>query len=433
MKTAKLLFPIIGLLLLMLGAAVVYGAFTGFGVKGVPENNEQRLLRARNTWGQVYADRMALFLEENPRIQKGGTVFLGDSLTHVFELQLLFPEENFINRGISGDGILGLIDRLDVCVEALEPSSIYVLIGTNDLWHQQTEAYYNEVMGNYRTLFQELQQRAPEAQITIQSLLPTTGETWSFRNAPVQAINPRLKILTEEFGFRWLDLHPHFADEAGTLRPELTFDGLHLTSQGYLFWANLIKPSEPMELLFERIAPQFIAFNSPVYSVTGINLPTQEGPYYPSPHELVIYNNDIGRNHTGTQLGQIEGIVQHNLVLGLSGHNSLIPENGFVISGHNRGFIWVVIHCKPGVLAGYDDQRVWVEYATWEEITPTERRVRLLVSAQLALQENSVHSTNLRVRVAQLLPGYLEGTPPDDSLLDDVKTEFEALGLEQIW
>ena len=43
-------------------------------------------------------------------------------------------------------------------------------------------------------------------------------------------------------GVTWIDLYPHFADENGNLKAELTNDGLHLLAPGYMIWKEVLLP-----------------------------------------------------------------------------------------------------------------------------------------------------------------------------------------------
>lgn len=59
-------------------------------------------------------------------------IFLGDSIIDFCNWHELFGKYNIKNRGISGDIINGVIDRLEEIVET-KPKKIFLMIGTNDL------------------------------------------------------------------------------------------------------------------------------------------------------------------------------------------------------------------------------------------------------------------------------------------------------------
>ena len=67
--------------------------------------------------------------------KQGAVVFLGDSITQGWgpNLRNFFPALNVANRGISGDTTRGMLIRLNEDVLALNPSTVIMLMGTNDL------------------------------------------------------------------------------------------------------------------------------------------------------------------------------------------------------------------------------------------------------------------------------------------------------------
>jgi lysophospholipase L1-like esterase len=90
----------------------------------------------------------------------------------------------------------------------------------------------------------------PQAQIVVQSILPHSAEdaTWEGRdrllaipNRRIRELNERLETIAESEGAIYLDLYPLFANSRGTLKIELSTDGLHLNAQGYLIWSNALQ------------------------------------------------------------------------------------------------------------------------------------------------------------------------------------------------
>jgi hypothetical protein len=78
--------------------------------------------------------RLASFKELNKRAQKGGVVFVGDSITEGFPIdEILQCNKPMYNRGINGDTSIGVLDKLKEEVFDLIPSKVFLLIGTNDL------------------------------------------------------------------------------------------------------------------------------------------------------------------------------------------------------------------------------------------------------------------------------------------------------------
>ena len=77
-------------------------------------------------------------------------------------------------------------------------------------------------------------------------------------------------------------------------------------------------------------------------NLRGINYPGLRGA-----NQLVIYTYNFGRRTNTNEFGA-EAIVVDGIVTTLSGANSLIPVNGFVISGHGKAKKWINENIMPG-------------------------------------------------------------------------------------
>lgn len=186
-------------------------------------------------------------------------ILAGDSLSLWFPPELLPTQYNWLNQGISGETSAGLLRRLEL-FDKTQPETIFVLIGINDLIRGVGDA---ELLENQRQIIYDLQQVHPQAQIVLQSILPHAGDraTWqgkdrlkAISNDRIRELNQELQAIAEESGIHFLDLHPLFTDAQGNLRPDLTTDGLHLSTQGYLVWRSALQLFRQMEL--EPLAAQ---------------------------------------------------------------------------------------------------------------------------------------------------------------------------------
>lgn len=93
----------------------------------------------------------------------------------------------------------------------------------------------------------------------------------------------------------------------------------------------------------------------------GYNMPGARGT-----NQLVIYTPDYGDSTSTNEYGY-EAIVSGNTVVDLSGANSLIPGDGFVISGHGKAKTWINNAVKIGtkVYINLEEMRVYT-YVTSE-------------------------------------------------------------------
>jgi lysophospholipase L1-like esterase len=170
------------------------------------------------------------------RIQKGDIVFLGDSITDGGCWDELFPELNIKNRGINADDTVGVLARLDDIL-CCEPAALFILIGTNDLnwWNYRHD---EEILANYSKILSRCKELSPSTQVFIQSILPRAKR---YANQ-ITVLNLHLEKLADSYGYTYINLHSHFADESGSLKTEFHNDHLHLMSAGYKLWVELLTP-----------------------------------------------------------------------------------------------------------------------------------------------------------------------------------------------
>ena len=201
-------------------------------------------------WREVLAKDAEMMATKHPAHL---SVLLGDSLSLWFPGELMPGRRVWINQSISGEKTKGLLNRLDLLKDN-DVEAVFLMIGINDLiWGESDE----EILTNYKEIVRRLKQEHPNTQIVVQSILPHGGEesSWESRDKlaalpseRIQKMNDSLKAIAAENQAYYLDLYPIFVTGDGTLRPDLTTDGLHLNRQGYLVWRSAIALYAQLEL-----------------------------------------------------------------------------------------------------------------------------------------------------------------------------------------
>ncbi len=188
-----------------------------------------------------YYTRKALF--ENTANTKGEIIFLGNSITEGGDWKSLFPNTNVINRGISGDVTMGIINRLDEVVDS-KPKKIFLLIGVNDLARGKTIAFIAE---NCNEIIKTIRSTSKNTKVYLQSVLPvnpSVGHKFSGhknKQAAIIKLNKRLEALAKLHDVSFINLYNRFKNTKGELKAKYTHDGLHLSAKGYLRWKSIIK------------------------------------------------------------------------------------------------------------------------------------------------------------------------------------------------
>lgn len=115
-----------------------------------------------------------------------------------------------------------------------------------------------------------------------------------------------------------------------------------------------------------------------------------EFPSGRGPNQLVVYTPGFG-SRTGTNIFGSESIVRQGRIAERTGGDSLIPDDGFVISGHGRGSAWNVRCCPVGArvelegthLAVIRDEETYFQEAAGD-IRQAEKRIGWAEESRIA-------------------------------------------------
>ena len=168
-------------------------------------------------------------------------VFLGDSLTEAFDLEYYFKVTNIRNRGISGDTTYQVRYRLEEILKA-RPQKLFLMIGINDFFQGNDEI---TILRHIASILLEFQQQSPQTEIFVQSVLPVNSSaTFSDENLnlAIFSLNDGLRIVCRESHIHFVDIYGDFLNDKGEMDEKYTYDGVHLSKEGYDLWARLIAP-----------------------------------------------------------------------------------------------------------------------------------------------------------------------------------------------
>lgn len=163
-------------------------------------------------------------------------VFVGDSITEGGLWSEWLPGVDVINRGISGNTTQDILDRMPHIV-SVKPDKLFLMIGVNDLNKRLGAAV---ALANYTKLFDLIDAQLPHAEVYIQSVLPVNALWPLIDNTHIPTLNAALVRHADERGYQYIDLHFAFADAEGTLKSDLSNDGIHLLAPGYRLWRSKI-------------------------------------------------------------------------------------------------------------------------------------------------------------------------------------------------
>lgn len=175
---------------------------------------------------------------------EGRVVLLGNSITDAWASVDVdfFKENNFVGRGISGQTSPQLLVRFRQDVLDLDPETVVIHIGTNDI--AENTGPYDEAftIGNITSMVDLAEKNGIEP--VIAAVLPATRFGWrpklGDRSATIVALNQKLQALAMERGLKFIDYHSALKNEANGMDEDLAKDGVHPTMKAYDIMGNLL-------------------------------------------------------------------------------------------------------------------------------------------------------------------------------------------------
>lgn len=183
-----------------------------------------------STTSETYESRMALF--EAQHISPGSKMIIGDSITNGWPDNLM--PDGFINRGISGDTTVGVLNRLHFHIKE-KPAAIALFIGVNDIFN----GFYGLTADNYRQMIERIWRELPDTRIYIISILPLEN---SLENKIVVQVNDKIKKVAESYGIPWLNAHDFFEKNGVAITGYYRSDGIHPNQTGYQVLHDTMTP-----------------------------------------------------------------------------------------------------------------------------------------------------------------------------------------------
>ena len=174
-------------------------------------------------------------------------VFMGDSITDGWKLNEYFPNQPYVNRGISGQTTSQMLIRFRPDVIDLKPRVVVILAGTNDISFNTGPISIEAIAGNIQSMAELA--RANGINVVLSSILPVSDynknkdgvaivRTVLRPPAQILQLNDWMKKYCAENGFVYLDYFAATVDDKGLLKAEIANDGLHPNAEGY----KLMKP-----------------------------------------------------------------------------------------------------------------------------------------------------------------------------------------------
>jgi len=191
-------------------------------------------------------DKVQRYKILNHYIKKGQILFVGSSLMEQFPIYELMQDcgikETIYNRGIGGYTTVEMLEVLDTVVFDLEPSKIFINIGTNDL--NLPDFTMEGLIGRYMAILERIMERLPQAKIYVMAYYPVNGaydfgnpymkEALKIRtNARIDEANQAVEKMAGRLGLKFINVNKNLYDGAGNLKHQYSVEGMHMYANGY--------------------------------------------------------------------------------------------------------------------------------------------------------------------------------------------------------
>lgn len=187
-----------------------------------------------------FKDRLEGYFTDTQRAYLRSCAFAGDSIIHAPALYGFISKKRcYATAGAAARNIYDWSFEIKGkeygIIDALKHSgcqSFYFLMGMNDVRITSADIYYD----NYKSFLEDVRENCPYADINVISVTPITEECGFYPNEKIDALNVKLKQLTEESGGKitYIDVAGFLKDEKGALKLEYAVDdGIHMQIDVY--------------------------------------------------------------------------------------------------------------------------------------------------------------------------------------------------------
>lgn len=163
-------------------------------------------------------------------------LFLGDSITEFYDLDVYYPDMPVVNSGVQGNVTEDILDDMGKRVYQYNPSKIFLLIGTNDI---DQKLSIDDIVSHIKEIIEEIQKNRPYAEIYLESIYPVDEErpaASNRTNEEIVEINQELEKYCKDENITYIDLFSLLVDSESSevkIKNEYTKDGLHISDEGY--------------------------------------------------------------------------------------------------------------------------------------------------------------------------------------------------------
>lgn len=161
-------------------------------------------------------------------------IILGNSIADYCDWAELLADPSVKNRGIGGDDILGVFNRIAQITD-LNPSIVILLLDHKDFCFKRpvdTVAFY------YEQIISNIRQKCPGTKILCVSMIPANNMLADISG--ISGINDKIREISVKYNTEFTDVVPLLCTPESRLKSLYTSDGEHLNGNGYKLLAGVL-------------------------------------------------------------------------------------------------------------------------------------------------------------------------------------------------
>lgn len=166
-------------------------------------------------------------------------VFYGSSSIRLWKtLESDFPEYRILNLGFGGSTLEYCLYYFDRLIKPINVASFILYAGDNDVGEGRTA---DEIFDSLASIYEKFRQHFPGVNFTCLSIKPSVS-----RIDKIETIREANKLIKEFLSSKknsfFLNVFNHMIDDDLKVKKEyFTLDNLHMNSNGYMLWKNILK------------------------------------------------------------------------------------------------------------------------------------------------------------------------------------------------
>lgn len=178
-------------------------------------------------------------IKTNSEIKKSeNIVFLGDSITELYPIDDIYMDLPIVKSGTCGYKTQDILDRMESMVYQYNPTTIFLLIGTNDIMNNPDE-HYEEAVENIEKIIELTKKHRKKVKIYVESIYPVNREAEKTmvkerNNEIIKRMNEKIQAYCNNSkNAEYIDIYNKLTDSDGNFDRKYSDDGLHPNDLGY--------------------------------------------------------------------------------------------------------------------------------------------------------------------------------------------------------